>query len=282
MMSDNHELAKQDYLNGMKYKDIATKYDVSLSTVKSWKARYWKDEQRVATTSKKVASKIKKVATPVVEELVANDELTDKQKQFCLYYIQRFNATWAYMKAYDVDYQTASSAGSRMLSKDKIKEQISELKKSLSNDLYLNAQDIIKEYVKQAFADIGDYVDFGSWPEKLTKDDIKNVTSTDEDGSKNTMEFITDKPVLDADGNEIILHNSYLYFKDKSEVDTSLIKSMRMGKDGPIVELYDKQKAMKELLERLPEPTNTNVEEDAFLKAINEGIKQLGAVDDES
>lgn len=32
--------AKQDYLNGMKYKDIAAKYDVSLNTVKSWRQRH--------------------------------------------------------------------------------------------------------------------------------------------------------------------------------------------------------------------------------------------------
>lgn len=44
-MSDKHELAKQDYLNGMRYKGIAAKYDVSLSTVKTWKARYWKDKK---------------------------------------------------------------------------------------------------------------------------------------------------------------------------------------------------------------------------------------------
>ena len=31
------EMAKQDYLAGMKYKDIAAKYEVSINTVKSWK-----------------------------------------------------------------------------------------------------------------------------------------------------------------------------------------------------------------------------------------------------
>ena len=31
--------ARLDYLAGMKYKDIAEKYNVALSTVKSWKTR---------------------------------------------------------------------------------------------------------------------------------------------------------------------------------------------------------------------------------------------------
>lgn len=39
--------AKQDYLSGMKYKDIADKYNVSVSTIKSWKSRYWSDERRL-------------------------------------------------------------------------------------------------------------------------------------------------------------------------------------------------------------------------------------------
>ncbi|WP_234781184.1 RNA polymerase sigma factor, partial [Fructobacillus fructosus] len=33
--------AKQDYLAGMKYKEIAEKYGVTLNTVKSWKTRHW-------------------------------------------------------------------------------------------------------------------------------------------------------------------------------------------------------------------------------------------------
>lgn len=36
---DKREQAEQDYLFGMKYKDIAEKYEVSINTVKSWKQR---------------------------------------------------------------------------------------------------------------------------------------------------------------------------------------------------------------------------------------------------
>ncbi|WP_255258035.1 phage terminase small subunit [Bacillus wiedmannii] len=45
MSIQKHELAKQDYMQGMKYKDIAEKYGVSLNTVKSWKKRHsWNRE----------------------------------------------------------------------------------------------------------------------------------------------------------------------------------------------------------------------------------------------
>lgn len=53
----NAELAYQDYLNGMKYKEIAKKHGVTINTVKSWKTRYkWsKDGKKgVHTKTKKV------------------------------------------------------------------------------------------------------------------------------------------------------------------------------------------------------------------------------------
>lgn len=38
-MADRQEQAEKDYLAGMKYKEIAEKYEVSINTVKSWKQR---------------------------------------------------------------------------------------------------------------------------------------------------------------------------------------------------------------------------------------------------
>ena len=37
---ENYEKAEQDYMSGMKYKDIAEKYGTTINTVKSWKKRY--------------------------------------------------------------------------------------------------------------------------------------------------------------------------------------------------------------------------------------------------
>lgn len=62
----NYELAYEDYKKDMKYKDIAEKYGVTLSAVKSWASRYWKDaewlrEYKKGCNLKK--SQLKKVAT---------------------------------------------------------------------------------------------------------------------------------------------------------------------------------------------------------------------------
>lgn len=47
-----HERALLDYQDGMKYQEIATKYKVALSTVKSWKTRYkWQREKSTRTKS---------------------------------------------------------------------------------------------------------------------------------------------------------------------------------------------------------------------------------------
>ena len=57
--------AFEDYKKGMKYKDIAEKYGVSLSAVKSWATRYWKkdgcnqDEKKLQPKKKKVATRTK-------------------------------------------------------------------------------------------------------------------------------------------------------------------------------------------------------------------------------
>lgn len=59
-MAGIHEQAKKDYLGGMKYKDIAAKYNVSIDTVKSWKTRH-KWERKGVHTKKQKVCKQKKV-----------------------------------------------------------------------------------------------------------------------------------------------------------------------------------------------------------------------------
>lgn len=59
-MNEKAQLAYEDYLKGLKYKEIAEKHDVSVSTVKSWASRYWKKKgcnlkEKVATDKKRGA-----------------------------------------------------------------------------------------------------------------------------------------------------------------------------------------------------------------------------------
>lgn len=56
-MVEKHILAEQDYMQGLKYKEIAEKYDVTLNTVKSWKQRHGWQRNKGAPDQKGVHTK---------------------------------------------------------------------------------------------------------------------------------------------------------------------------------------------------------------------------------
>lgn len=80
----NYELAEKDYKAGMKYKDIAQKYNVTLNTVKSWKTRYWSNEKKkkVCTPNKESmhTKKVKEVAKNLVENGASISEVANQTK----------------------------------------------------------------------------------------------------------------------------------------------------------------------------------------------------------
>lgn len=160
-----NELAEADYVSGMKYKDIAEKYGVSINTVKSWKKRYaWCREgahkNKKRCTQNDGNKNVKKEPSAVeVEAVMENGELTDKQRLFCVLYTRCFNATKAYQKAYGVDYATAASNGYRMMENDGVKNEIMRLKKNRLNREMLSEEDVVQMYINILYADIGDYLD---------------------------------------------------------------------------------------------------------------------------
>lgn len=242
----NWEKAFQDYTDGMKYKDIAEKYDVSINTVKSWKSRKWNDMQG-ATKTKKVAHKKEKVAHKAEPRLVIdNDELTEQQRVFCLLYLRYFNATKAYQEAYQVNYKSAQSNSYRLMANDGIKKELTRLKAELQSDIFLDIKDLIREYAKQAFADINDFLEF-----RVVEEPMINMF-----GEK----------VRDPETDEVVMkRRNIVEFKDSSEVDGTLIQEVKMGKDGASLKLMDKQRAMGALMKYL--------EGDDLLKAQIEKIK---------
>ncbi|MDO5882545.1 terminase small subunit [Ligilactobacillus animalis] len=269
--------AKLDYLAGMKYKDIAEKYNVALSTVKSWKTRNgWqrtkKAKKSTRTKPKSMRTKIEKIARSrspdILEELADNDELTDKQKAFCMYYLQRYNATWAYQKAYDVDYDTANKLANRMMVNDGIKKQLTELKKQQSAELYATANDIMLNYLKQAHSDVTDVLEFKA-VKRLKWNKVPDDTGEYEDMNGH---YRLDPKIDPETGEQAFYYENQVLLKDSNEIDTSNIKSIRIDKGEAVVEMYDKQKAMKELLERLPEPDNSVADDDGFIQAIENAI----------
>ncbi|WP_270235225.1 terminase small subunit [Lacticaseibacillus suilingensis] len=206
-----------------KLKDIAEQLGKQPSQVRKWKSEdHWEQEHS------KGSAPIEKERSlsHAVPRAVAKSTAPEKQKKFVMLYLQRFNATWAYMKAYGADYQTAAAAGSRLLGNVKVAAMIDELKAEQAAELHMTQMDVLQDLAKQARADIGDYVEFGS-------DAVVEL----KDGKPTGITYQVDR----------------VHLKDQSEVDTSLVKSVAIDKGFVKLELYDKQKAMDMLLKNLPD-----------------------------
>ena len=255
--SEKRIAAQHDYELGMKYKDIAEKYGVSFNTVKSWRSRYgWVRKGAKKGCTRKPKRVQPKTPTDAAINQLNNSNLKDKQKAFVLEYLRLFNAAQAYINVYEVDYQTAKTNGPRLLRNAHIQKQIKAIREAKLKELAIEPLDLIEDVAKEAKADIGNYLNFGSWSEKLVEKKKIKKAFKDDKGHELSTNVIEDKPVIDADGKQVTIHHSYLYFKDKDQVDTSLIKKITKGKDGATIELYDKTKARDKLLEWLKEQNN--------------------------
>ncbi|AYJ38887.1 terminase small subunit [Lactiplantibacillus paraplantarum] len=242
---DKRKQAGRDYSSGMAYKDISAKYGVPVNTLKSWRTRDgWKKD---ASAIKKVQPKRKKdapkVAPKIVDELEANNELTEKQKLFCLFYLQRFNATWAYQQAYRVDWNTANVNGSRMLVNASVKRQLTELKKQQQSDLYFDLQDIILELRQQSKSDVRDVVSFKT-VKRLRWTKIRDKTGPYEDDNGH---YRMDPDIDPETGEQAWYYENIVTLEDSNQIDTSNVKSIRIDKGEAVVEMYDKQKALETL-----------------------------------
>jgi len=179
-----------------------------------------------------------------VNELEANSELTEKQKLFCLFYLQRFNATWAYRQAYDAKYNVAVTNGPRLLGNAWIKEQLRELKKQQSTDLCFDIQDIINELRQISRADARDVVDFKT-VKRLAWYKVRDKSGPYEDSDS---KFCWEPKIDPETGEQAFYYENIVKLHDSDEIDTSNIKSIRIDKGEAVVEMYDKQKALDSLI----------------------------------
>jgi len=212
----NIEEAEKLYREGKKLIEIANILNVPDGTVRRWKKTYnWDNERSDKNSERSIKKNVKKVkkkdpVSRAVEEVMENEELTDKQKLFCIYYSKCFNATKAYLKAYECDYIAANVNGSRLLVKDSIKAMIDQLTQVTINKEVLK-RSLLQKYIDIAFSDIKEYMEFG--------------TETIE-GKNGDFEL------------------SVVKLKDSNGVDGTLISEVSQGKDGIKIKMLDKMKAM--------------------------------------
>lgn len=224
-MPNWEEIQREWETSEITFKDLAEKYDVKDSTIRSRKNREkW---QRDATENVQRATQRKKsVATKKVakEVFVESDDLTDKQRLFCIYYLKSFNATVSAIKA-GYSRHSAHVEGSRLLRNAKVSAEIRRLKGEMQQEVYVTAMDVLNKYIQIAFADITDFVEFGN---------IERSELSPETG----------KPMLDENFKPITYKQGYVDFKPSDEVDGTIISELKLGRDGVVVKLADRMKAM--------------------------------------
>ena len=209
-------------------REIADMLDENEKTISNWKCRdKWNVVLQInecSTTNKKTlkSSNKNKKEKPIAEkvkEALENADITDKQRLFCIYYIQYFNGTKAYQKAYQCDYKTAMINASRMLRNAKVKEEIEKIRKAINEELFYDIVDLIRELIERNNASICDYINFKNVEENV--------------GTKN---------------NPIYMNVTYTELKEEFEADPKFIKEIYYTKRGPMVTLKEADKLLKDIL----------------------------------
>jgi phage terminase small subunit len=190
-----------------------------------------KDMERSINTERsekvKSAPKVKEETKPEpVSEEEENDGFTPRQRLFVQYYLINFNATQAAIKA-GYSSKAAKEVGYRLLTYVHIKEAIKKYNEEISFEIGMNVQRTIMKYMKIAFSDITEFVEFGQKDELL---------------------FTDEGPAIDREtGEQITYKRNFVAFKESSAIDGTLISEVKQGKDGVGIKLHDKMKALEVL-----------------------------------
>lgn len=208
--------------------DIASELSISEGTVRGWKSKDRWDNQlngafrksskgsnKSKERSKQVTKETKIINKKLLDTVEENDNLTEKQKLFCVYYMQNFNATAAALRAgYSPD--SAGQIGYNLLRRDDVKEEIRKLKEIKKETFMLNEADIVERYMTIAFASMNDFTNFGT----------EEVIEIDENGEAQKYK------------------QNFVHFKDSSLVDGGLISEISVGRNGSNIKLADRMKAL--------------------------------------
>lgn len=214
--------------------EIAAQLGVSDGTVRGWKSKdTWesaaerkkRNAPKKGTERSKQSEREKERRNPVQASEPENDDLTDKNRVFVMEYLRDFNATRAAMAA-GYNKKTAYSIGWELLRKPEIQAEIKRHKEMLSDEFGLDIRRIIAEYMKIAFTDITDLLEFGQ----------KDVPVMSMFG-----------PVKDEEGNPVMKTVNYVSFNESREIDGTVISEVKQGKDGVSIKLHDKVKALEKL-----------------------------------
>ena len=252
--SPSRDEAKRMYLDSkgkMLLKDIAKAVGKQDTQIRRWKSLdHWDEELKGNVTIPKdnVTKQNNGIEKPPKTELLPeeietlnNEELTEKQRLFCLYYVRWFNATKAYQKAYSCDYFTAAANGPRLLGNARIKEEIQRIKDAKIKQTMYSTEDYFQKMIDIAYSDVTDYLSFGQ------------------------------EEAQDKNGNTFMMN--VINLKESCDVDGTLIQEVKQGKDGIAVKLVSKEFALKWLDKHYSEATDLQKAQIEQLRAQTDKLK---------
>lgn len=142
--------------------------------------------------------------------------LTARERRFCLHYLECYNAARAAVKA-GFPKEKAAEAGLNLLKNPNVIAEIMSIRSARSLALELCQADIVERYMAIAFADVTDYVAFGS-------------------------------ETLDVEGKPPKTVN-FMRLKDSEAVDGAIVSQIAVDGDKLSVKTEDRMKALEWLSE---------------------------------
>lgn len=152
---------------GMTYKEL-----LELKKKDKWQQRLEKDVDKEVLKKeikKNLADNVpitNKEAITDINQLLDESNIPERWKIFVMYYLHSYNVTYAAKKA---GYTTGAncSAGFQALQDKRVKKLMRQIKDIMYTDIWVTGRDVLQEYVKIAFADMTEYVEFDSRRVKL-------------------------------------------------------------------------------------------------------------------
>lgn len=108
-----------------------------------------------------------------IHKILEESGLQDRTKLFILYYLQTYDAKHAAQRAGYVT-ERSHSIGHNFLARKEVTETITKIKRVMHSKVFVNAHDVLNEYIKIAFADITDFLDFNGQEIRLKSSDQVN------------------------------------------------------------------------------------------------------------
>lgn len=98
------------------------------------------------------------------------NNLSEQQELFCIYYLECFNATAAYLKAYNCTRNSARKLSYELMKNPDIQQEIKFRKKQMLTETFMEAKIVFLQWLKIAFSDISEFIEIDEFNNVKFKD----------------------------------------------------------------------------------------------------------------